>query len=328
MKRKILKIIGIIILLVVASAGTLIIYARKMLPDISLEDIHVTATPERIHRGEYLFNYVAVCVDCHSARNEKLFSMPVVAGTEGGGGELFDQHRGFPGSYTAKNLTPYHLSGWTDAEIFRAITSGENREGRALFPIMPYQSYGKMDKEDVYSIISYLRTLKPIPNEWPASQSDFPMSIIINTIPKPADLRPAPPSSDAVRYGKYLVSIANCMHCHTQMERGELKKGLEFAGGREFPMPTGGTVRSANITADVETGIGAWSREAFVQKFRSMGDSTFHPFEIQKGGMNTIMPWTNFGKMKENDLAAIYAFLRTVKPIRNKVQKFTATAEQ
>ena len=81
------------------------------------------------------------------------------------------------------NLTPYHLGNWTDGEIFRAITTGVSRDGHALFPVMPYTSYAKMDPADIKDIIAYLRTLKPIHNAIPAAESDFPMNFIINTMP-------------------------------------------------------------------------------------------------------------------------------------------------
>jgi hypothetical protein len=61
-----------------------------------------------------------------------------------------------------------------------------SKDGSALFPVMPHAAYGRMDKEDVLSIIAYLRTLPAIAHEVPASVPDFPMNIIINTIPKKA----------------------------------------------------------------------------------------------------------------------------------------------
>lgn len=75
------------------------------------------------------------------------------------GGEFFGPDLGFPGEFYSRNLTPANLRGWTDGEIFRAITAGVNKEGEALFPVMPYRNYSKMDKEDIYDIIAYLRTL-------------------------------------------------------------------------------------------------------------------------------------------------------------------------
>jgi len=320
--RKLGKIIGFIFLALILIIVSIIVYIKAALPSIPVEVLQVKATPERVARGHYLFNYVAGCEECHSSRDEHLFAMPVKEGTDGVGGEAFDKRVGFPGTYIAKNLTPYHLSDWTDGELFRAITSGVSKDGHALFPIMPYAQFGQADKEDIYSIISYMRTLKPIKKDWPVSHSDFPMNIIIYTIPAKPGFQTIPERTNSIRYGGYLVNFASCVTCHTQADKGKIIPGMEFGGGRQFPLPTGGTLSSANITPDKETGIGNWTREAFIQRFRSYGDSSFKAPAITDGSFNTIMPWTQFGKMSVEDLGAIYDFLRTVKPIKNKVIKF------
>jgi hypothetical protein len=63
------------------------------------------------------------------------------------------------------------------------------------------------------------------------------------------------------------VNAAGCIDCHTQQVRGEPIKGLEFAGGFELRFPEG-TVRSANITTDEETGLGSWTTDEFVGRFK------------------------------------------------------------
>jgi len=100
--------------------------------------------------------------------------------------------------------------------------------------------------------------------------------------------------------------------------------GTEFSGGREFPFPDGSIVRSSNITPDMATGIGAWNTEAFVYYFHSLSDSLTLNTPVSPGDYNSIMPWTMFGRMSDEDLTAVYEYLKTVKPIENKVEKFTA----
>jgi mono/diheme cytochrome c family protein len=323
MKKRILKIAGYIFLILAVLLAGVVSYVKFALPSVAVQDLHITATPERLARGAYLFNVVAGCQDCHSHREEHLFSMPIKEGTVGEGGESFDKEKGFPGTYIAKNITPFHLANWSDGELFRAITSGVSKDGHALFPVMPYLHFGHADKEDIYSIIAYIRTLQPIKKDVPASHSDFPMDIIINTMPAPPDFQTLPDRSNSVLYGKYLVNMASCITCHSQAEKGKIIAGLEFGGGRSFPLPTGGFVRSANITPDVETGIGNWTKEAFIQRFRSYGDSSFKPGIVREGSFNTFMPWTQFAKMTTDDLAAIYDYLRTIKPVKNDVTKFS-----
>jgi mono/diheme cytochrome c family protein len=246
--KKIWKgILYLVTTLIVLLLGV-ISYVSFFLPAVGKpENITVERTPARIERGKYLATSVMVCVDCHSKRDWTKFSGPIQAGTEGQGGEKFDEHFGFPGTFYAKNITPYGLEKWTDGEIFRTITSGVDKNGQALFPIMPYHYYGQLDREDIYSVIAYIRTLAPIQKDVPLSEPKFPFNIIEHTIPQKATFSAKPAESDSIAYGKYLVTACGCIECHTQPEKGKIIQALAFSGGREFNLPTG-TVRSANIT--------------------------------------------------------------------------------
>lgn len=320
--KKILLILGIVLLVVAVVIGGAITYVSTALPDVGdAPDLRIEATSERIARGKYLATAVNVCMDCHSTRDWSKFSGPITPGTEGKGGERFDQALGFPGVYFSKNITPAGISRYTDGELYRVITSGVTREGRAMFPVMPYPYYGKMDDEDIYSLIVYLRSLPPLENEVQESVSDFPMNFILNTIPSKGTAVKRPDSSDQLATGGYLTNAAGCIECHTQAEQGKIIAELAFSGGREFKFPDGSIVRSSNITPDEETGIGKWSEEAFVQRFKAYTDSAYVP-AVNSGEFNTIMPWTMYGNMTDEDLKAIYAYLRTVKSVRNSVTKF------
>ncbi|MDO8994719.1 c-type cytochrome [Daejeonella sp.] len=324
MKQNLKKGIKYFVLIAIVAIVGLLSYVSFALPDVGdPENITVEITTERIERGKYLANSVNACLDCHSKRDWTKTAGPVIEGTLGQGGEEFNQEFGLPGKFFAKNITPYALKDWTDGEIFRAITSGVNKDGKALFPLMPHPNYGKSDREDIYSIIAYIRTLKPIENVIPESEPEFPMNFIINTIPQKARFTKIPDQSNPVAYGAYIFNSADCSGCHTQKEKGNPIPGLELAGGYEFNMPTGGVVRSANITPDMETGIAGWTEEFFVNRFKSYADSTFKPADIKPGEFNTVMPWAMFGTMKTEDLKALYAYLRTVKPVKNKVVKFS-----
>lgn len=324
MKRKLLKIAGITVLAVVVIVAGLMAYVKLALPDVGeAPDMKVEITPQRVERGRYLANHVTICTDCHSKRDWTKFSGPLVENTYGMGGEEFNRALGFPGVYYSRNITPAGIGDWTDGELFRAITSGVNKSGRALFPLMNHPAYGQMDEEDIKSIIAYVRTLKPIENTVPASSSDFPMNFIINTIPKKPSFKPIPDKSNPVLYGKYLVNAASCIECHSQSDKGNHIAGLEFAGGRAFPMPSGGVIRSANITPHPKTGIGKWSKETFIHRFKAYADSSAQNAELKQGEFNTIMPWTMYAGMTEEDLGAVYAYLHSLKPIDNSVVHFT-----
>jgi len=312
----------VVIIIVFLSGSS--IYIKLALPDVGpAPELKVEMTPERVARGEYLANHVAVCIDCHSRRDWSRFSGPPADGTIGMGGDLFDQKFGFPGTYYAKNITPAGISRYSDGELFRVITTGVNKEGEAMFPVMPFHYYGQMDEEDIKSIIAYIHTLKPIQNEIPKSSSDFPMNFILNTIPHKGQPTKRPEKSDGVNYGKYLVNASSCIECHTKIDKGSLIAGTEFGGGREFPFPDGAIVRSGNISPDKKTGIGNWNKETFLALFHAHSDSATLNTKLKPGDFNSIMPWTMYGKMTDEDLYAVFAYLMTVKPVQNSVVKFS-----
>lgn len=308
------KVLGVLAFLIAAG----LIYVKTALPNTGpAPELKIERTAARIERGKYLANHVTVCMDCHSTRDWSRHAGPL-SGEFGGGGEAFTQEMGFPGKFYAPNITPYTLAGWTDGEIFRAVTTGVNKDGKALFPVMGYHRFGQLDKEDIYSIIAYIRGLAPVKKDIPESEPDFPVNFIINTMPQEAAFTTRPAESDQVAYGKYLITATGCVDCHSQTEKGSVVPGTEFGGGMEFSSPNG-IVRSPNITMHKENGIGNWTREAFVARFKAYTDSGYVAPKLAPGDLNTPMPWSMYGGMKEEDLAAIHAYLSTVKVIDHAV---------
>jgi cytochrome c553 len=319
--RKTFKVLLSILLILVVGIALLALYVKKALPRVGPPaDMTIQITPGRVAHGKYLASHVAACIICHSSRDLSVYSSPVIPGQLGKGGERFGKEEGCPGNIYATNLTPYVLRQWTDGELFRAITTGESQDGHALFPIMNYPAYGQLDPEDIFSIIAYLRTLPSIPNTIPVTKLDFPVNFIVNTMPAPAALEKKPDSNNITAYGKYLVKMASCVECHSRADKGQVIVGTEFGGGRGFDIANRPTIFSANITPDKETGIGNWSRELFIRKFKQYADSGYRPVAVGAGDRNTPMPWTAYAGMDERDLSAIYAFLQTVKPIHDAVK--------
>lgn len=325
---KILKYVAFFLLAVVIGISGLLIYLTYGLPDIAAaEDIQVDYTPERVERGRYLANSVSVCMDCHSTRDWSRFSGPITPGTFGQGGDRFDQSLGFPGVFFAKNITPFGISRYTDGELYRVITTGVTKEGRSMFPLMPYTYFGRMDPEDIHSIIAYLRSIPSISNNVDESRADFPVNLLLNTMPQPASPQKRPDKSDVLAYGAYLTNASGCAECHTQIdEKGMIIKEVQFSGGREFMFPDKSVVRSSNLTSDPGSGIGQWTEDMFVQKFKVYADSSYVAPKVAQGEFNSVMPWTMYGHMETDDLKAIYAYLKTVAPISNKVVKFSPGA--
>jgi hypothetical protein len=322
--KKVLKVLGILVLSVIVLIAILITYVKVALPNVGpAPQMTIEKTPERIQRGNYLAKSVMACMDCHSERDPNLFTMPMIASSIGSGGERFDQTMGFPGIFYAANITPAGIGNWTDGEIYRAITTGVRKNGKPIFPVMPYHSYGFADSEDVKSMIVYLRSLKPIGKVIPASSADFPMNILLNTIPEKATPMTIPPPGDSVANGRYLLTIGACHDCHTPFANGKFDETLSLAGGRVFPEP-GGWVSSANITPDKKTGIGTWTRAFFMGHFSMYRDSATAHRVMTPGALQTIMPWTLYGTMRDQDLANIYAYLQTIPPIDHAVTKWKA----
>lgn len=319
-----IKYFGITVLVILLIVGALFIYFTLSFPDVDApKDIKVEITPARLARGEYLANHVTVCIDCHSMRDWSKYAAPPKPGTHGGGGDYFDEFiGGVPGKIYIPNITPHKLKDYSDGELLRAITQGVTREGKAMFPIMPYPSYNQLTQEDAYSLIAYLRNLETIQRDTKESSLNFPMNLIVKTIPLKS-YNPSEPvdTSNVVAYGKYLARIAGCADCHTPMEKGEYIKGMEYAGGMKFQFP-GGVVSSANISPDNNNGIGRWTEQDFVNRFKAYDSDSSRSISVAPEDFNTPMPWTMYAGMTEKDMKAIYAFLRTVPANNNKVLRF------
>jgi hypothetical protein len=187
--------------------------------------------------------------------------------------------------------------------------------------MMPYPMFAQMDKEDLYSIIAYIKTLPAIKNKVQEKNLKFPVSLIFRTIPADANnFGKRPDGTDKVKLGEYYG--AACKFCHSQSDKGNIIPGKEFAGGVEFQMPDGSVVRSANITPDKETGIGNMTKDIFIAKFKAcLNESNLDP---KSRGYNTPMAWNFIAKTaSDDDLGAIYDYLMVQKSINNKVEKVT-----
>lgn len=325
-KNLVLSLLALAVL--AAVAGLTWIYTQY--PDVPPpEDVRIQATPERLARGEYLVENVVGCVVCHADRDWQKFSAPVVAGTKGKGGQRF----GFglePFVMYSKNITPGGVGDWTDGELLRAITTGVGRDGTPLFPLMPYPRYARMSREDVESIVAYIRTLPSVPPQpVPERTLNFPLPLVVRTMPAAPSHRPVPPRADRVAYGEYITNAAVCTDCHTPIDdQGAPLPGMAFAGGFPFTPNGVGFVRSANITPDAATGIGAWTEDQFLDKFRAFRGAPERTLQGAERLEQTEMPWTYYAGMDDDDLRAIYAYLRSLPPVVNRVQKFGAPASR
>jgi mono/diheme cytochrome c family protein len=261
-----------------------------------------------VKRGEYLMNGPVACGNCHNTRAQ---DMSFVPGKElAGGFHIIDPAFEV---YTA-NITPDPETGigtWTDEEIINAIRMGKTPDGEIIFPPMPVPTYNLMSDDDVKALVAYLRTVKPVHNEVPESKYNVPQQAM-----PPAKGAAAPDPADKVAYGGYIVNaLAHCFECHTPFTKEMVPDVTRTgAGGFEITLAPGVTFMTANITPDPETGIGSWTDEE-IKRAMTKG--------ISRDGrrLSPPMPFSFFDRMTAEDLDAVVAYLRTIPPVVNKVER-------
>jgi len=278
----------------------------------------IAVTPVRLARGTYLAQHVLLCSECHSDRDWTAYSAPSVPPTGAGrtdclgaGPSMAGLAADFPGKICFPNITADRDTGvgtWTDGDLLRAVREGTDRDGHALFPIMPYFIFRHLSEEDARSLVVWIRSLPAVSRSHPAKQVDFPVNLFIRLVPQPLTAKvPEPDPTNSVAYGQYLATIGRCAFCHSPREgqSPEPIPGRLFAGGNEFRGPFGLRL-SSNLTPH-PSGLGRTSREEFIALFRRHASP-----ERVLPEENTIMAWSAYAAMTDADLGAIYDFLRTV----------------
>ncbi len=269
-------------------------------------------TPERWSRGQYIVENEAACMDCHSPHDWTKHDAPMIPGMEGAGQD-FSILQGLPGHVVVPNITPDPETGagtWSDDALARAIREGIGHDGRTLFPLMPYENYRHMPDEDLASVIVYLRSLPPVRNAMPKTEIIFPVKYLMRSTPQPVtEPVSAPDVSDPVKRGAFLMTIASCRDCHTPMDKGAPLPNMDLAGGQIFEGPWG-RVATPNLTPD-PSGIPYYDEILFLQAIRTG--------YVKARPLNQMMPWHIYRGMTDDDLKAIFAYLKTVKPVHHVV---------
>jgi len=312
------KTIGLILLVLIVLVCVGITFTIGWRPIIGarkrgLTDRKFEKTEARMLRGKYLVEAVNGCFGCHTDADWSKPGAPPMAGKEGSGHIWSDQDLPW---LVAPNITPDKETGagnWSDDALARAIREGIGHDGRTLFPMMPYQSYRSMADEDLASIIVYLRSVPPVKNQLPVTKMPFPLNFLMHNVPQPVTAAvPPPDQSNQVARGQYLVKMSACADCHTPQEKGQPIPGMDFAGGFLLHEPKGDVV-SANITP-AASGIGYYNEATFIQAMRT-GKVGARPLHYS-------MPFYFFGKMSDEDLKAMFAYLKTLKPVRHQLDNY------
>jgi mono/diheme cytochrome c family protein len=314
-------ILGLGVVIVLAIVG-MVVKFYALSPKVGpVRDLRAPTDEASVKRGEYLARHVYGCTGCHSKAHTDLPGDPEMEDQLGSGRDFGDFPDIFPGRIRSRNLTSDKsagIGGWTDGEVVRAMREGVDRNGKALFPIMPYPTYAKaMSDDDALAVLAYLRTLPPNTYDPGRMEIDFPLSMIGRAIPKPL-VTPAPPAplaSDAKARGEWLLVACSCGDCHSTVnKRHEPLPGMYLAGGNEFPIANKGKVYISNITSDAETGIGSWTDGEVFEAIR-------HGVSKRQSGRALYgMPWPAYGGMTDDDLHALVSALRRVPAVRNAVK--------
>ncbi|HEY0381100.1 MAG TPA: cytochrome c [Candidatus Elarobacter sp.] len=288
--KRVLRWIGFLLIFLVAAGavGALMVVVTS---NRAVDERVVVVPPApvlghgSVERGKHLFTAVSDCIGCH--------------GGDGGGGPFITDSA--MAVLNAPNLTrgPGGVGVlYTDADYDRAIRRGIRPDGTRLI-IMPSWSYAALSDSDAASIVAYIRTLAPVDRATPRVKLGPVGRILVATHKLPFEATriadegpppPPPPPMMLVEYGKYLTRIGGCMSCH-----GTHLSGGHLAGPPDVPP-------ASNLTPK---GIGSWTAVQFMvtlTKGRDPSGHELHPF----------MPWRTIRNMTDQELEAIYEYLRTV----------------
>ncbi|MBR0954505.1 c-type cytochrome [Bradyrhizobium canariense] len=256
-----------------------------------------------VERGAYLVNSVMVCHNCHTPRGPQGLDLSRALS---GGSQVFDEPAF---KVSGSNITPDKDTGigsWSDAELKRFLVSGIRPNGTRVAPIMPTAFYTVLTARDLDALAAYLRSVPSAHHETPAPE--YRIALKPETPTYAGKQASESELADRLARGRYLLTIAHCLECHTPEGPSAVHNftAASGKGGRTFKGPWGESV-SPNITADTAAGLGGWSddeiKRAITQGIARDGHKLKPP-----------MAYAAYANMTAQDLDAIVAFLRTLPP--------------
>lgn len=249
----------------------------------------VPTDPAAIERGRHLVQAVVKCVDCHG---------------ENLAGRVFLDVPPF--RIVTANLTRGQggvAAQYSDEDWVRSLRHGVTNSGRGLL-VMPARELIDLEAEDLAAVIAYVKSVPAVDNILPPTQLRFlgRMLLLIGALPLPdantidhAKPFPTPiPRAVSVEYGRYLATVGGCVGCH----------GPNLSGGRVPGVPPD-FPPAANITPAGP--IGQWTEADF---FKALREGK----RPNGAAINPFMPWQASGKMTDDEIRAVWQFLRFVPP--------------
>lgn len=276
-------------------------------------DYKVTVTPQKVERGKKLASML--CVFCH---------LNPTTGTLTGK-QLPEAPKEF-GRIFSQNITQdsaYGIGRWTDSELLYLLRTGIKRDGQYSPPYMA--KLGHMADEDVEAIIAFLHSDDPlvaatatpdVPCE-PSFLTKFLCRVAFKPLPYPEKKIEMPDTNNPIALGKYLTFNLDCYTCHSAdfktLNSLVPEHSGGYLGGGNKPLDMeGNEMLTPNITPDKETGIGNWTEDKFVRALK---------YGLIEGEPALRYPMTPFLQLTDKEAKAIFAYLQTVPPIKNKVPR-------
>lgn len=255
--------------------------------DVKVEPLKISMDAQTIERGRQIVTTRGGCNECHTPN----FS-----------GQVYDEGM-LAGRLVVANLTPGKGGAgteFTDEDWIRAIRYGLKKDGTSLLG-MPSEYFNAFSDSDLAAIIAYLRSLPPVDTSHPNSRLGpmfrwlilqephvLPASLIDHSAPR----SPEPVPGVTVEYGKYLANV--CRMCHMD----------DMAGGTE-------PGQGLNLTPGGD--LAKWSEEDFIKAMRNGVTPSGKKLDP------TLMPWQSMGKMSDDELKAIWLYLKSIPPVENKI---------
>lgn len=317
MVKKVLRRASYVLGAVVVVVGILAAYVEiDGIPRYSHEtpQVLVARTPERVARGRRLSSLL--CNDCHL--NNETHQLT---------GKHMEELPAEFGDVYSKNITRHPEMGigkWTDGELAYFLRTGVRPDGQYVPPWMVKLPH--LSDEDLHSIIAFLRSDDPLvaPSAAPPLGVTKPTFLakalshgVFGPLPYPKEPIVMPARTERVAYGRYLTFALDCWTCHSAdfktMNVLEPEKTPGYlGGGNTLTDVEKKPVYSANLTPDDETGIGRWSEADFVRAVTR---------GIRPDGRVLHYPMLPKTELEEDEVTAIYAYLRTVPKVRNAVKR-------
>ncbi len=242
---------------------------------VSVPTMTAAGTPDQVQRGQHIAQIL--CVGCHSLNGDLPLS----------GGKNLSADAGLPlGDIYSANLTPgADIKNWTDTDIFRAIRTGIDDQGRATAMVGVAAPHTLSD-EDTLAVIAFLRQSPAVANTIPAYKPSVLTAVLTGAglIPSPqlnVTAQSAPAKAASAEYGKYVLGFMDCTSCH----------GQKLDGNAAPPNPAG---------PDIRHYLSTWTKDDFFNVVHAFASSS-QPSDV--------MPWKDISRLDDVELEALYLYL-------------------